>query len=67
MSDHRVELVRLLAELDQQLAAAEECLATVAGGIADMDDREEIVEGLRAAIENVEMQLDRDRRAAARV
>ena len=56
MSD-QPRLLRLLAELDQQLAEAEDSFAEAPLTISESTLRTEIVDGLRAALANVEWQL----------
>jgi hypothetical protein len=52
-------LLRLIAELDQQLAEAEDGLAEEFLTESETTLRAEIVDGLRAALADVELQLER--------
>ena len=56
---NRPKLIRLLAELDQQLAEAEGSYADVPLTISEATLRTEIVDGLRAALANVDWRLTR--------
>ena len=56
----QAELVGLLAELDQQLAAAEDGFFECHRTIAAPPLRDRIIHGLRVAQKNVERQLKRE-------
>jgi hypothetical protein len=57
---NRSRLLQLLAELDQQLAEARDTSIETQFSAYDSTERAEIIDGLRAAVVNVEWQLERD-------
>ena len=56
----RLDLLRLLAALDQQLAEAQNSMVQVPLDISAFLQQSEIIEGLREARANVEYQLKRN-------
>ena len=57
---NRSSLLKLLAELDQQIAEVEDPTVEAPFGVSEPTHRAEIIDGLRAAVDNVEWQLALD-------
>ena len=58
MNRRRSLLIRLMAELEQQLAAAEDLPVDLQVPISDGTSKSRIVKGLRVALADVEEQLE---------